>query len=129
MALGQPITKSWTGVHHSSVGHAWEWVCQCFSMSILSDGCLFQLQPVANVEGDQSVLASFPVPHPAFRRLQYSTASDGKLGMGLGTKPSLSAFIILCHMLKTWSTPVITSLLMSACMMAECGSPGVCIML
>ena len=28
-------------------------------------------------------LASYPVPHPAFRRLQYRTASDGKLGVGL----------------------------------------------
>ena len=62
MALGQPITNSWPGVHHSSVGHAWEWVCQCFSMSILSDGCLFQLRPVANDEGG-SLSAFIIVPH------------------------------------------------------------------
>ena len=28
-------------------------------------------------------LASYPVPRPAFCRLQYRTASDGKLGVGL----------------------------------------------
>ena len=32
------------------------------------------------------LLASFPGPRPASRRLQYSTASDGKLGGGLGTR-------------------------------------------
>ena len=32
------------------------------------------------------MLASFPVPCPAFRRLQYGTASDKKLGMGLRTR-------------------------------------------
>ena len=35
-------------------------------------------------------VASFPVPHPAFRRLQYGKAgsdeSDEKLGVGLGTR-------------------------------------------
>ena len=31
-------------------------------------------------------VASFPVPRPAFRRLQYGTASDEKLGMGPGTR-------------------------------------------
>ena len=31
-------------------------------------------------------LASFPGPHPASRRLEYSNASDGKLGEGLGTR-------------------------------------------
>ena len=32
------------------------------------------------------ILASFPGPRPASRRLQYRTASDGKLGGGLGTR-------------------------------------------
>ena len=31
-------------------------------------------------------LASFPVPRPAFCRFQYGTASDEKLGVGLGTR-------------------------------------------
>ena len=33
-------------------------------------------------------VASFPVPRPAFRRLQYGTvlSSDEKLGVGLGTR-------------------------------------------
>ena len=31
-------------------------------------------------------VASFPVPHPAFHRLQYRTATDEKLGVGLGTR-------------------------------------------
>ena len=31
-------------------------------------------------------LAWYPVPRPAFRRLQYRTASDEKLGVGLGTR-------------------------------------------
>ena len=31
-------------------------------------------------------LASYPVPRPAFRRLQYGTASDEKLGVGLGMR-------------------------------------------
>ena len=31
-------------------------------------------------------VASYPVPRPAFRRLQYGTASDEKLGVGLGTR-------------------------------------------
>ena len=31
-------------------------------------------------------VASFPVPRPAFCRLQYRTASDEKLGDGLGTR-------------------------------------------
>ena len=35
-----------------------------------------------------SGLASYPVPRPAFRRLQYRTASDEKLGVGLGTRLS-----------------------------------------
>ena len=35
----------------------------------------------------QKILASFPVPCPAFRRLLYGTASDEKLGVvGLGTR-------------------------------------------
>ena len=36
------------------------------------------------------VLASFPVPHPAFRHLQYRTTSDEKLGVGLGTRLMVS---------------------------------------
>ena len=32
---------------------------------------------------DQGTLTSFPDPRPAFCRLQYGTASDGKLGEGL----------------------------------------------
>ena len=32
------------------------------------------------------LVASFPGPRPASRRLQYGTASDGKLGGGLGTR-------------------------------------------
>ena len=39
---------------------------------------------------NEKELALFPVPHPAFRRLQYGmlyrTASDEKLGVGLGTR-------------------------------------------
>ena len=31
-------------------------------------------------------VASFPGPRPAFHRLQYSTAGDGKLGKGLGLR-------------------------------------------
>ena len=33
-----------------------------------------------------TTLASFPGPRPAFRRLQYGTASDGKLGGGPGNE-------------------------------------------
>ena len=39
--------------------------------------------------GKLNEVASFPVPRPAFRHLQYvacSTASDKKLGVGLGTR-------------------------------------------
>ena len=32
------------------------------------------------------IVALFPVPRPAFHRLQYGTASDEKLGVGLGTR-------------------------------------------
>ena len=39
-------------------------------------------------QGLELVLASLvPRPHPAFRRLQYRTASDEKLGVGLGMRP------------------------------------------
>ena len=31
---------------------------------------------------------SFPVPRPAFCRLQYGSASNKKLGVGLGTVPA-----------------------------------------
>ena len=47
-------------------------------------------------------VASFPVPRPAFRRLQYGkagplyrTASDEKLGVGLGTR--LCAVCMQCN--------------------------------
>ena len=40
-------------------------------------------------------LASYPVPRPAFRRLQYGTASDEKLGVGLGTR---------LHVPRSWCT-------------------------
>ena len=37
-------------------------------------------------------LASYPVPRPAFRCLQYGTASDENLGMGLGTRLGENGF-------------------------------------
>ena len=39
---------------------------------------------VPGVEGNRLYVASFPVPRPAFRRCLLS--SDGKLGVGLGTR-------------------------------------------
>ena len=48
-----------------------------------------------------SYLASFPVPRPAFHCLQYRTASDEKLGVGLGMRlvitciPAVEVFIEL----------------------------------
>ena len=44
------------------------------------------LSPSLNLKLRGFKLASFPVPRPAFRRLQYGTASDEKLGVGLGTR-------------------------------------------
>ena len=51
-----------------------------------------------SVQQHYSYLASFPVPRPAFRRLQYSkrTASDEKLGVGLGTR-LIATWVILQH--------------------------------
>ena len=38
-------------------------------------------------------IASFPVPHSAFRRLQYILhANDGKLGVGLGMRLRLAHY-------------------------------------
>ena len=39
--------------------------------------------------------ASFPGPHPASRHLQYCTASDGKLGEGLGNEATSDIYVVI----------------------------------
>ena len=53
-------------------------------------GGLIAIRLGVNGASSAGLLASYPVPCPAFHHLQYGTANDGKLGIGLGTRLQVS---------------------------------------
>ena len=78
-ALGQ------SGDEDCYIMHKMQSNCSDFNSSISS--CGHSLKIVATCEMHMYMYASLiPRPRPVFRRLKYGTASDGKLGEGLGTR-------------------------------------------
>ena len=59
---------------------------------------IYKLQPYFSCLSCMCIVASFPGPHPASRRLQYHTTSDGKLGEGLRMR------LCVLWMYTSWSS-------------------------